>query len=59
MRRVVFSLSSAEFAKLVGTSRGGLAMSCREVFERGSSPTEVEGPIPLKEARDVHAGAWD
>lgn len=59
VRRVVFSLSSAEFAKMVGTSRGGLAMSCREVFERGSSPTEVEGPIPLKEARDVHAGAWD
>ncbi|AKF86886.1 hypothetical protein MFUL124B02_35445 [Myxococcus fulvus 124B02] len=58
VRRVVFSLSSAEFAQLVGTARGGLAMSCREVFERGSSPTQVEGPIPLQEARDVHTAFW-
>ncbi|MCP3104701.1 nucleoside deaminase [Myxococcus sp. K15C18031901] len=56
--RVVFALSSAEFGKMVGDKRAGLFMSCREVLERGSRPTQVEGPVDLREARDVHAGFW-
>ncbi|WP_338863861.1 nucleoside deaminase [Myxococcus stipitatus] len=58
VRRVVFALSSAQFAGMVGPGAGGLAMSSREVLERGSIPTQVEGPVELPEARDVHAGFW-
>ncbi|QSQ13193.1 nucleoside deaminase [Myxococcus landrumensis] len=58
VRRVVFALSSAQFGAMVGPGAGGLLMSSREVLERGSVPTQVEGPVELQEARDVHAGFW-
>ena len=44
VRRVVFALSSAELGGLTGGRGLSLAMSCRDVFARGSVPTEVEGP---------------
>ncbi|PTL84398.1 nucleoside deaminase [Vitiosangium sp. GDMCC 1.1324] len=58
VRRVVFALSSEQLGQLIHPSAPALRMSCREVFARGSEPTEVVGPVELPEAREVHAGFW-
>jgi hypothetical protein len=35
-----------------------LVLPCRTVFAAGQRPTAVEGPFPIDEAREVHAGFW-
>lgn len=59
--RVVFGLSEEELLQLTGANPQNptLNLPCREVFSRGQRSIEVEGPIPLPEARLVHAGFWD
>jgi tRNA(Arg) A34 adenosine deaminase TadA len=58
VRRVVFALSSEELGQFLDPSAPALRMSCRDVFARGSSPTEVVGPVALPEAHEVHEGFW-
>jgi tRNA(Arg) A34 adenosine deaminase TadA len=58
VRRVVFAFSSEELGQLNRPSEPTLRLSCREVFARGSAPTEVVGPVELPEARAVHEGFW-
>ncbi|WNG41597.1 nucleoside deaminase [Archangium minus] len=58
VRRVVFALSSEQLSHFVNPSAPTLRMSCRDVFARGSEPTEVVGPVALPEAREVHEGFW-
>jgi len=59
--RVVFALSSETLGAIVRDETGAwtLAMSCREVFERGGRPTDVSGPLLEDEGRAVHEGFWD
>jgi tRNA(Arg) A34 adenosine deaminase TadA len=58
--RVVFALSSAMLGEIVQDPTGAytLAMSCREVFERGGRTVDVQGPLIEDEARIVHEGFW-
>lgn len=58
VRRVVFALSSEELGQFTDPSEPALRMSCRDVFARGSLPTEVVGPVALPEAGEVHEGYW-
>ncbi|WNG16250.1 nucleoside deaminase [Cystobacter fuscus] len=58
VRRVVFALSSEDLSQFLDSSAPTLRMSCRDVFARGSSPTEVVGPVALPEAHEVHEGFW-
>lgn len=53
--RVVFGCSSARLIKLVG---GGLDLSSREVFSRGSETIEVIGPILEDEGMVIHEQFW-
>lgn len=59
--RVVFALSEKELLQLTGANPQNptLNLPCREVFARGQRQIEVEGPIYLTEALQVHAGFWD
>jgi len=59
--RVVFALSSETLGAIVRDETGAwtLAMSCREVFERGGRPTDVSGPLLEDEGRAVHDGFWE
>jgi tRNA(Arg) A34 adenosine deaminase TadA len=59
--RVVFALSSATLGEIVRdpTGAGTLAMSCREVFDRGGRTVDVRGPLIEDEARIVHEGFWN
>jgi tRNA(Arg) A34 adenosine deaminase TadA len=61
VRRVVFAFSSEALrAMLPGRPEDPeLAMSSREVFERGRQETEVSGPFFEAEARAVHEGFWN
>ena len=58
--RVVFALSSATLGEIVQDPTGEytLALSCREVFERGGRTVEVQGPLIEDDARIVHEGFW-
>ena len=58
--RVVFALSSATLGEIVGDGLADwtLAVSCREIFERGGHPVDVRGPLIEDEARAVHDGFW-
>jgi tRNA(Arg) A34 adenosine deaminase TadA len=58
--RVVFALGEDELLELTGANPGNptLALPCREVFARGQREITVLGPVPLPEARAVHAGFW-
>jgi tRNA(Arg) A34 adenosine deaminase TadA len=58
--RVVFALSSATLGEIVRDPTGALtlAMSCREVFDRGGRPVDVRGPLIEEQARVVHEGFW-
>ncbi|OJT25921.1 tRNA-specific adenosine deaminase [Archangium sp. Cb G35] len=58
VRRVVFALSSEQLGQFTRPDEPALRMSCRDVFARGSEPTEVVGPVELPEARAVHEGFW-
>lgn len=58
VRRVVFALSSEQLGQFTRPDEPSLRMSCRDVFARGSEPTEVVGPVELPEARAVHEGFW-
>lgn len=58
VRRVVFALASEGLGQLTDPASPSLRMSCRDVFARGSEPTEVVGPVELPEAREVHEGFW-
>jgi len=58
--RVVFALSSATLGEIVRDPTGAytLAMSCREVFDRGGRSVDVRGPLIEDQARVVHEGFW-
>jgi tRNA(Arg) A34 adenosine deaminase TadA len=55
LARVVFGCSSARLIQLVG---GGLDLSCREVFERGTESIEVIGPLLEDEGMIIHQRFW-
>lgn len=59
--RVVFGLSSASLGEIVPDPTGAytLAVSCRDVFEKGGRVVDVEGPLLEDEARAVHDGFWN
>ena len=59
--RVVFALSSATLGAIVQDPTGALtlAMSCREVFDRGGRTVDVRGPLIEDQARVVHEGFWN
>jgi tRNA(Arg) A34 adenosine deaminase TadA len=59
--RVVFALSSATLGEIVQDPTGALtlAMSCREVFDRGGRTVDVRGPLIEDQARVVHEGFWN
>jgi tRNA(Arg) A34 adenosine deaminase TadA len=58
--RVVYALGSETLTGMLddvgGTST--LALSCREVFARGSRNIDVSGPHLMEEAMAVHEGFW-
>jgi tRNA(Arg) A34 adenosine deaminase TadA len=58
--RVVFALSSATLGGIVDDPTGArtLAMSCRDVFERGGRAVDVRGPLIEDKALVVHEGFW-
>jgi tRNA(Arg) A34 adenosine deaminase TadA len=57
--RVVFALSTATFQATIDPAGvAGLAVSCRDVFERGGRTVEVSGPHLEDLAWEVHAGFW-
>jgi tRNA(Arg) A34 adenosine deaminase TadA len=58
--RVVFGLSVESLIRLVAHSSENppLALSCREVFDRGQRRIEVVGPMLEDEAGKVHEGFW-
>lgn len=58
--RVVFALSSATLGRTVDDPTGArtLAMSCRDVFERGGRAVDVRGPLLEDKALVVHEGFW-
>ena len=58
--RVVFALSSATLGGIVEDPTGSrtLAMSCRDVFERGGRAVDVRGPLIEDEALVVHERFW-
>jgi tRNA(Arg) A34 adenosine deaminase TadA len=56
--RVVFALSSATLGEIVQDPTWTLAVSCRDVFERGGRTVEVQGPMIEDQARLVHEGFW-
>jgi tRNA(Arg) A34 adenosine deaminase TadA len=58
VRRVVFAFSSEQLGQLTSPDEPALRLSCRDVFARGSEPTEVVGPVELPEARAVHEDFW-
>jgi tRNA(Arg) A34 adenosine deaminase TadA len=58
--RVVFALSSATLGEIVQDPTGAwtLAMSCRDVFDRGGRTVDVRGPLIEDQGRIVHEGFW-
>jgi tRNA(Arg) A34 adenosine deaminase TadA len=57
---VVYALAESELYEMTGSDDNNptLVLPCRTVFAAGQRPTAVEGPFPIDEARDVHAGFW-
>ena len=57
---VVYALAETELYEMTGSDDNNptLVLPCRTVFAAGQRPTAVEGPFPIDEARDVHAGFW-
>lgn len=56
--RVVYALSEEGLYELTGKTPYELALSCRDVFVRGTHPVVVIGPLLEDEARQVHLGFW-
>lgn len=56
--RVVYALSEDGLYEITGKTAYELALPCREVFERGTHPVNVIGPMLEGEAREVHLGFW-
>ncbi len=58
--RVVFALSTEALAAIVDGEDGGsmLAVSCRDVLDRGGRRVDVSGPHFEAEGRAVHEGFW-
>ena len=56
--RVVYALSEEGLYAITGETPYELALPCREVFERGTHPVDVSGPMLEGEAREVHLGFW-
>ena len=59
--RIVFGLSEQRLRPLRNkTSRGaGLALSCRDILDRGSRSTCIVGPVLEDEAFALHEGYWE
>src|SRR6478735_7919468 len=57
---VVYALAEAELYEMTGSDDNNptLVLPCRTVFSAGRRPVVVEGPFPIDEAREVHAGFW-
>jgi len=57
---VVYALAESELYEMTGSDENNptLVLPCRTVFAAGQRPVAVEGPFPINEARDVHAGFW-
>ena len=57
---VVYALAEAELYEMTGSDDNNptLVLPCRTVFAAGQRSVVVEGPFPIDEARDVHAGFW-
>lgn len=58
--RLVYALSEHDLLDLTGDDPENPTMSlpCREVLARGQRRIEVEGPVAVPGAREVHAGFW-
>ena len=58
--RVVFSLSTAALTAIVDGDEGDsmLAVSSRDVLDRGGRKVDVSGPHLEEEGRAVHEGFW-
>lgn len=56
--RVVYALSEDGLYEITGETPYELALPCREVFERGTHPVNVSGPMLEGEVRQVHLGFW-
>jgi tRNA(Arg) A34 adenosine deaminase TadA len=59
--RVVYALATEALMAIVNdvSGAGTLALSCREVLDRGGRPVEVSGPHLEEQARPVHEGFWN
>jgi tRNA(Arg) A34 adenosine deaminase TadA len=60
VRRVVFALSEEEIRRISDGNPENfqIAISAREIFERGDHEVEVSGPHLLEQARAVHEDFW-
>ena len=56
--RVIYALSEEGLYEITGKTPYELALPCRKVFERGTHPVDVIGPMLEGEARLVHLGFW-
>lgn len=58
--RLVYALDQVTFYEIIGGGVGSQPFSppCRTVFARGTRPIEVEGPILVAEASQVHRDFW-
>jgi tRNA(Arg) A34 adenosine deaminase TadA len=61
VRRVVFGLSQEQIRSISNHNPENmqLAITSREIFERGDHPVEVSGPHLPRESSAVHDGFWD
>ena len=59
--RVVFALSETALKKITGSDPENptLDLPCREVFARGQRTVEVEGPVDIPGASEIHDGFWN
>jgi tRNA(Arg) A34 adenosine deaminase TadA len=59
--RVVFAMAESELLEMTGSDPRNptLALPSRIVFAAGSRPVLVQGPFPLRSAREVHEEFWD
>jgi tRNA(Arg) A34 adenosine deaminase TadA len=53
VRRVIFAVDVHAMRRLAGDTGEELLISCREIFERGTRPTELIGPVLENEASEV------
>ena len=58
VRHVVYALSEEGLYEITGKTPYELALSCRDVFARGTHSVDVVGPLLEEEARKVHLGFW-